>query len=395
MQDAASVWTTWIQLGFAGFSLILIGVIIWLTNQLLKVLRDVNKKNENWATIVAGNTQAIVSLNKSADETKELMVEIKNNLLSRPCLLPEDVKEKVVKFMRQTACLLCLLCAGACIAAAAEVDIASFAGSDIGAKCNNAYLAARERDVLTLASGNYQLTTPIVMVGSKRVDVDMRGVQFDCAMAGKDDAAFTYGSDTVISRASFHGPWINMFSRSLDGFRFRNIYASSLTFEGARSGRCGVVIEARNGCCVKNNVFGGGGAHTCTITGTLYAVKLITEGSSSMNNNRWQDTSFAMLANDRNDSAYWNASPAPTVFLALNTLTQGWVVRDCVLEADQPARLLYHTTNQAARWLFEANWREGVQYMSGPRGVHARLRNERNGHERFWTENGATFAFDD
>jgi hypothetical protein len=94
MQESASIWSNWIQLGFAGFSLILLAVIVWLTSRLLRVLGDSNK-------VVSGNTEAITLLTASASETKTLMIEMKDSLLSRPCLLPEDVRDKIVKMMRQ------------------------------------------------------------------------------------------------------------------------------------------------------------------------------------------------------------------------------------------------------------------------------------------------------
>jgi hypothetical protein len=51
--------------------------------------------------VVAGNTQAITTLNKSSDDTKGLMIEIKDQLLSRPCLLPEELKDKIARIIRQ------------------------------------------------------------------------------------------------------------------------------------------------------------------------------------------------------------------------------------------------------------------------------------------------------
>jgi len=81
-----AIWECWspaIQGGFAVFSLLLLGVIVWLVKQLLGVLRDNNK-------VLAGNTLAIEAVISSASDTKTLMQAISNQLRERPCLMPEE-----------------------------------------------------------------------------------------------------------------------------------------------------------------------------------------------------------------------------------------------------------------------------------------------------------------
>jgi hypothetical protein len=90
----ASIWTNWIQLGFAGFSVILVVVIVWLIGRLLKVLAESNK-------VIAGSTTAIALLSTSATESKQLLVEVKDGLLSRPCQLPDDLKEEVLQILKR------------------------------------------------------------------------------------------------------------------------------------------------------------------------------------------------------------------------------------------------------------------------------------------------------
>ena len=68
-----------IQYGFAGFSLILLGVLIWLIRELLLVLKENNR-------VIAENTQAIKSVDKNTTNTFAIMVEIKDELLKRPCI---------------------------------------------------------------------------------------------------------------------------------------------------------------------------------------------------------------------------------------------------------------------------------------------------------------------
>jgi hypothetical protein len=68
-----------IQYGFAGFSLILLGVLIWLIRELLKVMKENNK-------IIAANTLAIIAVDKHSMETLNILVEVKDTLLQRPCI---------------------------------------------------------------------------------------------------------------------------------------------------------------------------------------------------------------------------------------------------------------------------------------------------------------------
>jgi len=79
MENGTSIMSPLIQYGFAGFSLILLAVLIWLIRELLSVLKENNK-------VIAENTHAINSVDKSTKETFGIMVEIKDELLKRPCI---------------------------------------------------------------------------------------------------------------------------------------------------------------------------------------------------------------------------------------------------------------------------------------------------------------------
>ena len=78
-ETATNVMSPMIQYGFAGFCLILIGVIIWLIRELLSVLKENNK-------VIALNTQTIEKVVKATSDTFGIMVGIKDNLLKRPCI---------------------------------------------------------------------------------------------------------------------------------------------------------------------------------------------------------------------------------------------------------------------------------------------------------------------
>ncbi len=77
--DETVIMSPLIQYGFAGFSIVLLGVLIWLTRELLSVVKESNK-------VIAENTRAIISVDKNTTNTFEIMVEIKDELLKRPCI---------------------------------------------------------------------------------------------------------------------------------------------------------------------------------------------------------------------------------------------------------------------------------------------------------------------
>ena len=80
MVEVIQLWSPLIQGGFAVFSLLLLGVNVWLVKQLLRVLKDNNQ-------VITGNTQAIQSVASIADDTRRLMAEVRDQLLRRPCLM--------------------------------------------------------------------------------------------------------------------------------------------------------------------------------------------------------------------------------------------------------------------------------------------------------------------
>jgi len=81
MVETIQLWSPLIQGGFAVFALLLLGVNVWLVKQLLKVLKDNSQ-------VIAGNTRAIESVATIVGDTRELMQEIRDELLKRPCLIP-------------------------------------------------------------------------------------------------------------------------------------------------------------------------------------------------------------------------------------------------------------------------------------------------------------------
>ena len=83
MAEVFEVWSPLIQGGFAVFALLLLGINVWLVKQLLRVLKDNNR-------VIAGNSRAIESVATIATDTRMLMKDIRDQLLQRPCLMPDE-----------------------------------------------------------------------------------------------------------------------------------------------------------------------------------------------------------------------------------------------------------------------------------------------------------------
>lgn len=71
-----------VQYGFLGFSVVLLGVVIWLIRKLLMVL---DRNNE----VITANTQAVENLCKTSAELMKLNREVHDKLLARPCIARE------------------------------------------------------------------------------------------------------------------------------------------------------------------------------------------------------------------------------------------------------------------------------------------------------------------
>lgn len=78
-ETAALLTNPLVQWGFAGFSGVLIAVIVWLIGRLLDVIRENNK-------IIAEHTEIMRELGRTNREQFEIQVSIKDKLLSRPCI---------------------------------------------------------------------------------------------------------------------------------------------------------------------------------------------------------------------------------------------------------------------------------------------------------------------
>ena len=85
-----TIMAPYVQWGFAGFCFVvfssLLGVIVWLIKHLLRILEKTND-------VIAGNTNAIRAVHSTADSTRILMSDIRDQLLTRPCLMRPEKNE--------------------------------------------------------------------------------------------------------------------------------------------------------------------------------------------------------------------------------------------------------------------------------------------------------------
>lgn len=72
-----------IQYGFAGMCVVLLVFLAWLVKRLLAVL-------EKTTEVIRENTLVIGSLKDESGEMKDLVIEIKDKLNSRPCIARRD-----------------------------------------------------------------------------------------------------------------------------------------------------------------------------------------------------------------------------------------------------------------------------------------------------------------
>jgi len=81
-----NVMTPIVQFGFAGLSVILLVILVWLIRELLQVLKENNR-------VIAVNTQAIQRVDEHSSNTLEVAIECRNKLLQRPCIAKFNVQE--------------------------------------------------------------------------------------------------------------------------------------------------------------------------------------------------------------------------------------------------------------------------------------------------------------
>ena len=74
------------QLGFAGFALILLVIVVWQFRELIKLLKENN-------LVIARMTDTINLTQEKLRESLDVQIELRNKLLARPCIRKFEVRE--------------------------------------------------------------------------------------------------------------------------------------------------------------------------------------------------------------------------------------------------------------------------------------------------------------
>lgn len=79
VSDTATIMSPVIQYGFAGFAVILLGVVVWMISRLMTILKETT-------AAINHNTEVISSLLKATTDHGELLRSCHEKLLARPCI---------------------------------------------------------------------------------------------------------------------------------------------------------------------------------------------------------------------------------------------------------------------------------------------------------------------
>lgn len=82
-----------LQFGFAGLSVVLLGILVWLVKQFLAAIQRHNEALvevvKDTTEVIKDNTAAIAAVGAKDDEQLEILREMEKRLLTRPCLIPK------------------------------------------------------------------------------------------------------------------------------------------------------------------------------------------------------------------------------------------------------------------------------------------------------------------
>ena len=67
------------QLGFAGFAIILLAIVVWQFRELIKLLKENNQ-------VLARMTDTMNLTQEKLRESVDLQIDVKDKLLARPCI---------------------------------------------------------------------------------------------------------------------------------------------------------------------------------------------------------------------------------------------------------------------------------------------------------------------
>lgn len=92
----SSIWSEWIQLGFAGFALILVVTVVWVVKQMRAQSKEMVGVVKDIGKIISDNTVVMTLIKENGHDTQQVVRKIHELLLmwkERPCLW-EDEKRR-------------------------------------------------------------------------------------------------------------------------------------------------------------------------------------------------------------------------------------------------------------------------------------------------------------
>ena len=87
MEQTVTLFSPLMQFGFAGIVLILLAIVVWLIKQLLAVIRVNNMVIDRNSQALVDNTHAVSQVDDNVTEQANVLRQINDKLLSRPCLI--------------------------------------------------------------------------------------------------------------------------------------------------------------------------------------------------------------------------------------------------------------------------------------------------------------------
>lgn len=83
MEETKLFFEPIVQTGFLGFSVILLGIVVWLVKKLMSVI-------DHNSTVISECTQAIREVADQSRDELTLLRSINDKLLSRPCIAKRE-----------------------------------------------------------------------------------------------------------------------------------------------------------------------------------------------------------------------------------------------------------------------------------------------------------------
>ena len=87
MEQTITLFSPMMQFGFAGIVLILLAIVVWLIKQLLAVIKTNNMVIDRNSQALVDNTHAVGKVDSNVTTQAEVLRQVNDKLLARPCLI--------------------------------------------------------------------------------------------------------------------------------------------------------------------------------------------------------------------------------------------------------------------------------------------------------------------